>query len=327
MRRRDFIALIGGAVAGRSIAARAQQEAGHSVHLGFLGAATATGYAAEVEALRAGLRDLGYAEGKDLVIDFRWAKGKYDQLPELARELVGLNVDVLVTHGTPGALAAEKATSTIPIVMAIIGDPIATGIVSSIRRPDRNITGSSFFSPELAAKRIELIKQGIPHLARVGMLVNPDNRSMDTVFDAASRTAGALGLALQQFRVQRPSDFDDAIKAVRASHADALLIPEDGMLIANVAPIVRLATDARIPTIGFQQVATSGGFMAYGVNIPQTFRYAAVFIDKIIKGARPEDLPIERATKFEMTINLKTARALGIDVPPQLLALADQVIE
>lgn len=326
MHRRNFIGLLSALSVAWPIAARSQQASTHRVRLGFLGAASAKGYAPEVDALRAGLRDLGYSEDKNLIIDFRWAEGKYDRLPELARELVGLNVDVLVTHGTPGALAAEKATSTIPIV-AITGDPIATGIVSNIGRPDRNITGSSFFSPQLAAKRIELLKQAIPALARVGMLVNPGNRSMNAVFEASSRTASAQGIVLQQFQVQGPADFGGVFSAIKAGHADALLIPEDGLLIANVKPIVRLALDARLPTIGFRAVATAGGFMAYGVNILQTFRYAAVFIDKIIKGARPQDLPIEQATKFVMTINLKAAKALGISVPVTLQALADEVIE
>ena len=325
MRRRDFLAWIGGAVA--SATARRGRAAPGAAHVGFLGAASATRYASEVAALRTGLRELGYSEGENLTLEFRWAEGEYERLPGLARELVDRNVNVIVTHGTPGSLAAEKATSTIPIVMAITGDPVAAGLVTSISRPDRNITGSSFFAPELTAKRIELIKEALPRVHRVAMPSNAENPIMGPVFAAVSHTASVLGIEAQQFPARTPRDLDGVFAAIMASHADALVIPEDGMLIANAKAIAKRASDARLPSIGFRDIAQSGGLMAYGVNIPQTFRHAAVFVDKIIKGARPQDLPIEQAERFELIVNLKAAKSLGLTMPPTLLARADEVIE
>ncbi|HZP75011.1 MAG TPA: ABC transporter substrate-binding protein [Pseudolabrys sp.] len=324
MNRRAFIAQAGGALAW-PIAWPAL--AAGVAHIGFLGAASAARYAAEIEALRFGLRDLGYVEGNNLSIDFRWAEGQYDRLPELARDLVDRKVDVLVTHGTPGALAAERATTTVPIVMAIIGDPVATGVVSNISHPDRNITGSSFFAPELTAKRVEVIKEAVPALRRIGLLTNGANPVMAPILAAVARRATALGAEAQAFPIRSAADLDAAFTAMKSARIDALVIPEDGMLIANIAAVARTTASRSVPAIGFGQFAKAGGLMAYGVNIPQTFRYAATFIDKILKGAKPQELPIEQATRFELIINAKAEKALGLSLPTTLLARADEVIE
>jgi len=325
MKRREFIAalLAGLAPASPAIA----QGAAKNLRVGFLGASSASSYGPFVAALRAGLNDLGYVEGRNLVLESRWANGDYKRLTDLAAALVGLDVDVIVTHGTPGALAAEHATARIPIVMAIIGDPVAAGVVTSIRNPGRNITGSTFFAPELVAKRIALVKDAIPAARRVGLLVNPANRVMQSVAEAAGTAAKATNLELASFEARQASEIDSAFATMAAKRIDAVVIPEDGVLIANTKQIAALAIAARIPAVGFKQIAAAGGLLAYGVDIAATFRHAADFVDRIAKGAKPQDLPIERATRFQLVVNLKTAKTLGIDIAPKLLAVADEVIE
>lgn len=325
MRRRAFIAAIVAAAAA-PLHARAQ-PALKRIRIGFLGASSAAAYGHFVDALRAGLSDLGYVEGKNLVIEFRWANGDYKRLAGLAAELVRLNVDVIVTHGTPGTLAAEQATTSVPIVMAIIGDPVAAGVVSSIREPGRNVTGSTFFAPELVAKRIAFVKEVMPAARQVGLLVNPGNRIMQPVVEAAATAAEAVKLDLDRLDVHGANELDSTFAAMTAKRVDAVVVPEDGLLIANTGRIADLSVSARIPAIGFKQVAAAGGLLAYGVDIAATFRAAAAFVDKIVKGAKPQELPIERATRFELVINQRTAKALGIEVPPRLLAVADEVIE
>jgi putative tryptophan/tyrosine transport system substrate-binding protein len=325
MRRRDFIA---GLVAALAPASHAwAQAATRNVRVGFLGASSAAGYGPFVAALRAGLGDLGYVEGRNLVFESRWANGDYTRLADLAADLVRLKVDAIVTHGTPGALAAEHATASIPIVMAIIGDPVAAGVVTSIRDPGRNITGSTFFAPELVAKRVALVKDAIPQTRRVGLLVNPANRVMQSVTAAAAQAAEALQFELKSFEAHHADELQSAFAAMAAKRVDALVVPEDGVLIAATRRIAELALAAKIPAIGFKQIAVAGGLLSYGVDIAATFRRAAAFIDKIVKGAKPQDLPIERATRFQLTVNLKTAKALGIDITPKLLAVADEVVE
>jgi putative ABC transport system substrate-binding protein len=325
MKRREFIVLLG-ATAAWPLAARAQQPASIR-RIGFLGVTSASGYRRQLEAFRAGLSDLGYVEGKNIVIEFRWAEGEYDRLPDLAAELLGLKVDVLVTHGTPGTLAAKRATSTIPIVSAAIGDPVAAGAVASIARPGGNLTGMTFFHPEINAKRLELLKEAFPPLRRVAILLNPNNPANRAVLREMKLTAESLRVDLQEFEARGPSDFDDAFSAMAKEPTDAVVIVEDPMIIAHAEAIGKLASKQRFLSIGFKDIAEAGGLLAYGVHFPQMFRRAAFFVDKILKGTKPSDLPVERTTKFELVINLNTAKALGLTLPPTLLARADEVIE
>jgi putative ABC transport system substrate-binding protein len=326
MKRRDFITLLGGATVAWPLAARAQQPA--SVRrIGFLGSTSASGHRRQVEAFRAGLRDLGYVEGKNIIIEFRWAEGDYDRLPDLAADLLGLKIDILVTHGTPGALAAKQATTTIPIVMAAIADPVAAGVVASIARPGGNITGMTFFNPEISAKRLELLKETFPSLQRAAILFNPNNPASRAVLQAIEHTAGALRVNLQQFEAREPKELEGAFSAMAKEAVDALVIIEDPMLIANAGAIGNLALKQRFPSIGFKEIAEAGGLLAYGVDLPEMFRRAAALVDKILKGGKPGELPVERSTKFELVINLKTAKTLGLDLPPTLFARADEVIE
>jgi putative ABC transport system substrate-binding protein len=325
--RREF--LIAGSAGlctlGAPLASFAQQPPARFHRIGFLGPTSAAGIASRLEALRAGLRELGYVEGKNLVIEFRWAEGKYDRLPELAAELVRLKVDLIVTHGGPGIRAAKQATTTIPIVMAVVADAVADGLVASLARPGGNITGLSFFGPELNAKRLELLKETFPRIRRVAFLFQ--GRGSGVNLRAMEAAAGSLKVELQQFAVRSAAEFESAFATMSKQRVEAVAITEDTMFVANLAALVSLAARQRIPSIGFVEVAEAGGLMAYGVNIPAMFRRAAVFVDKILKGAKPGDLPIERATTFELVINRKAAKALGVTIPQSILARADRVIE
>jgi putative tryptophan/tyrosine transport system substrate-binding protein len=279
------------------------------------------------EAFRAGLRELGYREGRDFVIEYRWADGNYDQLPVLLNDLIRLKVDVIVTHGTPGVLAAKRATTTIPIVCAVVGDALASGVVSSLARPGGNVTGLTFFNPELAAKRLELLKEVLPDLTDVGILLNSANPINDPILPQMSSIARPLKLELHQFDARSPADFEAAFTAMVARRVGALVVIEDAMLISNASTVAALALKQRLPSCGWPDYAIGGGVMGYGVDFPDMFRHAATFVDKIIKGAKPGDLPFERATKFEIMVNLKTAKTLGLTIPYNLLVRANEVIE
>jgi len=307
--------------------AAAAQPAGQVYRIGFLGAASPSGYAPLVEALRLGLRDLGYVEGKNLAIEYRWAEGKYDRLPDLAAELVRQKVDLIVTHGTPGSLAAKQATRTIPIVMALSGDAVATGLVASIARPGGNLTGSNFFFPELNAKRLELLKEALPRASRMAGLANPDNPATAGALKAMDQMAKSLTVDFQAVEVRGPDEFRGAFSAMVKGRVDGIVVLDDGMMIANARQVADLAAKNQLPAIGFMEYADAGGLMAYAVNFPEIWRRAATFVDKIFKGAKPGDLPVEQPTKFELVVNLKTAKALGLTIPPSLLRRADQVIE
>jgi putative tryptophan/tyrosine transport system substrate-binding protein len=327
MRRREFITLLGGAAVAWSRAARAQQPL-KVPRIGFLGAASASSYASQLEGFRLGLHDLGYVEGTNLLIEYRWAQGEYERLRELMDELVRSNVDVIVTHGTPAALIAKQATATIPVVVALLGDPVASGIVASVARPGGNITGQSFFSPELAAKRIELLKELTPQVARIAVLMNPGNPVvMGAELQAMENTAKSLKVEIQQVLVREPNEFERAFDQVQDGPAVAVAITDDSMLIANMRAIAAVVMKRRFVSIGNKEFAQAGGVMGYGVDFFSTYRRSAVFVDRILKGAKPADIPIEQATKFQFALNLKTAKALGLDVPPTLLARADEVIE
>jgi putative tryptophan/tyrosine transport system substrate-binding protein len=328
VKRREFITLIG-AAATASVAwphaARAQQG-GKLFRIGFVGLPNADGLPERTEAFRAGLRELGYQEGRDVVIEYRWANGDYDRLPALAAELIASKVDLIVTHGTPGAQAARQATTTIPIVVAVVGDAIGVGLVSNLARPGGNITGSTFFQPELSAKRLELLKEAMPNLTEAGTLLNLANPMNGPVLPQMSEVARSLGLKLHEFVARHAADFEAVVDAM-AARTGAFVINDDAVLIAGAPTIAKLALQRRLPSIGFLEYASAGGLIAYGVNFPELFRRAAYFVDKILKGAKPGDLPIERATKFETIVNLKTAKALAIELPTSILLRADQVIE
>jgi putative ABC transport system substrate-binding protein len=295
--------------------------------VGFLGALSPATYSTYTDALRDALRELGYVEGRNLVIEYRWAEQKYDRLPALAAELVRLNVDVIVTHATPPVRAVMQATSTIPIVMGTTSDPVANKLVVSLARPGGNVTGSSFFVPELSAKRIELIKEILPHTFHIGVVTNLDNAGLKASLDAMRRTARSLKIELQEFGIRSPRDFEGAFAAIRKSPVEAVVVSEDPMLDANVSALAKLAAARRIPLGGFRECAEAGGLFGYGIDRLELWRRAAVFVDKIFKGARPADLPVERATKFEFVINAKTAKTLGVTVPSTILVRADKVIE
>jgi putative ABC transport system substrate-binding protein len=325
-KRRKLITALGASALAAPLPSFAQQPV-KIARIGFLGAASASGYVKQLDGFRLGLRDLGYVEGKNIVVEYRWAEGNYARLAELAAELVRSKVDVLVTHGTPGTRAAKGATTTIPIVMAISGDAVATGLVVSLPRPGGNITGSTFFSPELSGKQIELLKEILPRITRVAALMNPDNPVIGPMFKAIEITTKSLDLGLQQFAVRGPNEFENAFSAMVQQRTEAVAVQEDGMLNANVRAAGDLAMRKRLPLIGNIEVPQAGGLLGYGVNFPEVFRRAAYFVDKILKGAKPADLPVERPTEFELVINMKTAKALVIQIPQSVLLRATEVIQ
>jgi putative ABC transport system substrate-binding protein len=327
MNRRAFTTLLGGAAVVWPIAARAQQ-AGKVHRIGVLETISTTLNVANFYALREGLRQLGYAEGQNLVIEYRSADGRDDRFPGLARELLALKVDVIVTRGTPAAKAVKNATSTVPVVMMASGDPVGVGLVTSLARPGGNITGLSAIVGELSPKRLELIKEIVPGLARIAVLANTSNDAVRRDWARIETAARSLGVQSQLLDL-RESDalgptFDDA----SARRADALVVVIDAITQANQQRIVDLAMKHRLPAIySSREFVDAGGLISYGVSYPDLYRRAATYVDKILKGTKPADLPVVQPTKFELVINLKTAKALGIEVPPSLLALADGVIE
>jgi putative tryptophan/tyrosine transport system substrate-binding protein len=326
MRRRDFIEIVTALVAAWPLATSAQPT-NKMTRIGFLGSATATGSSQSVKALREGLKAFDYVEGKNIIIEFRWAEGKYERLPELVADLIRLNVDLLVTHGTPGTQGAKRVTTNIPIIMAISGDAVATGIVTSLGRPDANVTGSTFFLPELNSKRLELLKEVLPQVTHVGALSNPANPVSTPIVSATTAAATPLKLEVEVFKVHGPSDFVGAFEAVAKSRVNAVAVTEDGEFAASFKTIAALAVANKLPSIGSKEYAEAGGLIGYGVNILTLYRRAAYFIDKILKGSKPADLPIEQPTRFDFVINLKTAKALGLTVSPSLLSRADELIE
>ncbi len=326
MNRRRFVAAISAALAA-PLESFAQKSA-KIARIGFLIPAYASSYASRVEAVRAGLRDRGYVEGRDFVIEFRVADGKYDRLPGLAAELVRLKVDVIVTGGTPGTRAAKQASAAIPIVMAISGDAVATGLIASLARPGGNVTGSTYFDPELHEKRLELLKEAVPRITRVGALINPDNpQAMGTTLQALRRAAESLKMELPLFEARSPSEFEGAFSAMAKRRVDAVAIVDDPMFLGNLRAIADLAASKRLPSTGAKEFAEAGGLIGYGVDFVGTFRRAAYFVDRILKGTKPGDLPVEQATRFELVINHKAARALALNIPEQLLYRADKLIE
>jgi putative ABC transport system substrate-binding protein len=326
--RRQWLIALGACAVAAPWPSLAQQRPVNVHRIGFLGATSIAAYKSRVDAVRAGLRDLGYVEGKNLVMEFRWADGMYDRLPNLAAELVRLKVDVIVTGGTPGTRAAKQATKTIPIVMAVSGDAVATGLIASLARPGGNITGTTYFDPELAAKRLELLKEAVPRATRVGVLTNPDNpQTMGTTLQYIRLAAESLKLKLSIFEARSPNEFEHIFSAMVESRVDAVAVVDDGMFIANQRAIADIAANKRLPLTGAKELAETGGLIGYGVDFVQTYYRAAYFVDRILKGTKPGDLPVERSAKFELVINLKTAKALGLTIPTSLLQRADQLIQ
>jgi putative ABC transport system substrate-binding protein len=326
LKRRDLIRLIGGAAAAWPVAARAERAA-RPTHIGFLGANTQSGIERRLERFRAGLRDLGYVEGENILIDFRWAEGDYTRLVKFAAELVRLKIGLLVTYGTPGTVAARQATTTVPIVMIVSGDAIGTGIVANLARPGGNVTGSSFFSPELNAKGLELLKEAFPSAARVAVLSNPGNAASTLLLKAMGMTAGSLKCELLPFEVRTADELPNVFSKMIERRPDAVAITDDTLFVANARRVADMLADNRLPSVGFVDFAQAGGLIGYGVNLHELWYRGAYFVDRILKGIRPADVPVEQPTKFELIINLKTAKALGLEVPPTLLVRADEVIE
>ena len=327
--RRAVLALFAAGTCASVARVRAQAP-GKIWRIGFLGltASQAAVSLARVEALRAGLRDLGYAEGKNLAMEFRWANGVYERLPSLAEELVHAKVDVVVTYSTVGALAAKRATQTTPIVLASVGDPLSTGVVSSLARPGANVTGLAMFTPDEMAKRLELLKDAFPAVRRVAVLFNPDNPlGVDVSARAVKAAAERLNVEIQIFNLRRNTEFEGAFLSMVDKRAEAVIVFEDPLLSSEAGKLAALAIRHRLPAVGQIVFADAGGLMGNGSNQLELFRRAAVFIDRIFKGAKPGDLPIQQASRFELVINLNTATALGITLPKALLFRADRIIE
>jgi len=323
--RRTFIGSVASALLAAPLAAHAQQ-AGKVFRIGILETIPAAQNAANLDALRKGLRELGYVEGRNLIIEYRSADGRAERFPDLASELVRLKVDLLVTRGTPAARAAKNATGTIPVVMATMGDPRA--IVASFARPGGNITGVTTFSTELQAKRIELLKELVPNLSRVALLHNMGNPAAPPEWEETKTAARSLGLQADLLDVRNQGDLRRAFELAVRQHVDALVIGADGLTQMHQQTIVDSVARSRLPAAyPAREFVEAGGLIAYAVNYPDLYFRFASFVDKIFKGAKPGELPVEQPTKFELVINLKTAKALGITIPQSLLLRADGVIQ
>jgi len=315
------------AIVGAPLADGAQQ-AGRTVTIGYLGNSSPALESNLVEAFREGLRQLGYVEGRNLIIKFEWAEGHQERHPALARELVRLTPDVILTAGTPGALAAKQATQSIPIVTAIAGDAVATGLVASLAKPGGNVTGLSTLAPELDGKRLELLKEAVPKLSRVAVLRNPANPFTTIAWKAMQPAAEALGVKLQPVEASSPNDLERALARIEATPPDGLVFIVDRFLASYRASIVQFVVKNRLPGMfPYPEFAQEGGLMAYGPDYADLFRRTATYVDKILKGAKPGDLPIEQPTKFELVINLKTAKTLGFTIPQSVLIRADEIIQ
>jgi putative ABC transport system substrate-binding protein len=328
MRRREVLALLGAAATSGSSAAMGQGSGGAVRRIGFLSPQSVSSAAPLLAALQQGLSDLGWNEGANLAVESRYADGRFDRLPVLATELVGQNVEVIVAGSNPGVLAAKQATDAIPIVMATTGDPIAGGLVESLARPGGNVTGVTAIALELSAKRLELLKEVVPGATRVAVLTNPDSPYTPLYLKEAPPAARSLGLELQIMRARSPSEFDAAFAAMRSGDAQALMVPADIMFNTEHVRLVELAAESRLPAVYWERAYVSaGGLMFYGAGLPDVYRHAATHVDRILRGARPADLPVEQPTRFELVINLTAAKALNLAIPASLLARADEVIE
>ena len=295
--------------------------------IGFLGTASPSTVSARVEAFRQGLRELGYVEGKSILIEYRWAEGKFDRMPDLAAELVRLEVDVIVTAGPAATRPAKEATSTIPIVMGFDNDPIGNGFVASLARPSGNITGLSSLAPEISGKQVELLKEIVPRLSRVAVLGNSTTPGNAQALKEIELAAKALKVQLQYLGVLATKDIETAFRAASKGRAGAVLVLLNPVALSHRTQIAALAAKSRIPAIYYAiDYVEDGGLMSYSVSVTDLFRRAATYVDKILKGRKPADLPVEQPTKFEFIINLKSAKQIGLTIPPNVLARADKVI-
>jgi len=325
MKRREFIAGVGSAAVWPLVALR---QPGKTHRIGFLSQGLAS--SPFVAAFREGLRELGYSEGQNISIEWRFASPSRlgEELNAFANELVGLKLEAIVTTAGPATRAMKQATSTIPIVMAFSGDPVGTGLVESLSRPGKNLTGLSFMSPDLSAKRLEVLIEAFPKINRIATLWNPDDPVYALELQRTETAAQSFGVTLRPMQVRTHDDFAPAFAAMVQDNADAVIVFAHTLTIGNRGSIIELANQQRLPAMyGIREFVDEGGLIAYGPSVRTLFKRAAFFVDKILNGAKPADLPVEQPTKFELVINLKTANALGLTVPPSLLARADEVIE
>ena len=325
MDRRQLFVVLGTCALAVPFAVRAQQQ--RVYRIGFLGNSTAALEANLVASFREGLRDLGYVEGRNIVIEYRWAEGKYERFPELIAELVALNVDIIVTAGTPAALAVKRAMVRIPLVMAAVGDPVGTGLVASLARPGGNFTGLTAIAPDLEGKRLELLREVVPKVSHVSFLLNPENALQTASEKQARAAAEVLHVDVQFVGVREVSHFDQAFDRIAKERPDAFIVLADRVFLHNRARIVDFAARNRLPAVyPYRELVEAGGLMSFGPNYADMHRRAANYVDKILKGAKPADLPVEQPTKFELIINLKTAKALGLTIPQSVLIRADEVM-
>jgi len=327
MNRRAFLTGLSGSLLAAPLTAEAQPAA-KVPRIGFLGNSTAALEANLVGPFREGLRELGYVEGRSILIEYRWAEGKNERLPALIAELIALKVDVIVTAGTPAALAVKKATTSIPLVMAAVGDPISVGLVASLARPGGNVTGLSAIAPELEGKRLELLREVVPKLSHIAVLWNPDNPFLAGSLKETRAAAQVLGIKVQLLGVRTAEEFPAAFAAILKERPNALLVLADRIFLHNRARIVDFEAKRRLPGVyPYRELVEAGGLMSFGPSYAGMHRRAAYYVDKILKGTKPADLPVEQPTTFELLINLKTAKALGLTIPQSLLGRADEVIQ
>jgi putative tryptophan/tyrosine transport system substrate-binding protein len=327
VRRREFIFFITTATAAWPLTAPAEHS-GKVYRVGVLSAGADASNSELAAVSRDAFQKLGWFEGKNIIFERRYAENHPDRLPELAAELVRLKVDVIMARGTLAPLAAKRVTMTIPIVMMAAGDPVGSGLVSSLARPGGNVTGLSLMVPDLGGKRLELIKEVLPRISRVAVLWDAANPYPALVFKETQRAAQTLGVEVQSLEVRGPDDFDGAFEAAQRQHPDALITVEDPLTMDFRKQIADFASTHQLPAIhGFREFVEAGGLMSYGASLSDLVRRAAGYVDKILRGAKPGDLPVEQPTKFELVINLKAANALGLTIPPLVLALADEVVE
>jgi putative ABC transport system substrate-binding protein len=325
--RREFIGTLAGTLVAAPLAAEAQQPS-KVPRIGFLATHSPAETANHREAFRQGLRDLGYVEGRNIAIEYRWAEGRVERFPDFAVELVGLKVDVIVATSSPLALAAKNATRTIPIVFATAADPVGSGLVAGIAHPGGNVTGLSLLAPEIVARQLQLLKEAVPKVSRVAVLSNPANPYTALLVKETEAAARSLGVRVQLLGVRGADAFDSAFSAITKERPGALFVLFDPLFVGHRTRIAEFANKNRLPTMyPHREYAETGGLMAYGPDLRDNFRRAATYVDKILKGAKPADLPVEQPTKFELVINLKAAKALGLTIPPSLLQRADEVIQ